>query len=439
LNSKLSVLVLSLLLVSTSALAQEAVPGADIEVGPSVVETNPAVRAALELPRETPADYFQAIIWLLDLGRPELAKPILSELSKLQLTGAQRAELVGEFGSRDMLLLARAKELAPEGAAFAESCMAAATAAATDPKRIAALVGELTDASAQTRQMAVADLAATGQPGAIAALEALAREPNANRRAAIAAAIARMQPFAEGPLLAMLETSDPALRAEVAALLDRFSVPQAVPLLPSTSASAQRAMTSAMENVQAGVPPFSPDDADQVELWQWDDAARKLTSARLPAKEARIAWMARLARHLARLRPHDERLAREALLVEMESSQFSPSAAAGESVKQALGSAWLRTLNEMLSDALRLDYDHAAEMAIDALGKRGDARLLFTPDAQPSPLANALGSSNRRVRFAALRAIMALDPAAPYPGSSRVPEALVWFAGSTVARWPIWK
>ena len=44
------------------------------------------------------------------------------------------------------------------------------------------------------------------------------------------------------------------------------------------------------------------------------------------------------------------------------------------------------------------------------------------------------GIPNRRVRFAALRAIMTLDPKSPYPGSSRVPEAFAWFAGGTGER-----
>ena len=55
----------------------------------------------------------------------------------------------------------------------------------------------------------------------------------------------------------------------------------------------------------------------------------------------------------------------------------------------------------------------------------------MTTDGKPSPLADALDSPNRRVRFAALKTIMALNPATPYPGSSRVPDALSWFAGGT--------
>ena len=38
------------------------------------------------------------------------------------------------------------------------------------------------------------------------------------------------------------------------------------------------------------------------------------------------------------------------------------------------------------------------------------------------------------VQFAALRAIMAIDPTSPYPGSSRLPEALAWFANAAGER-----
>ena len=44
------------------------------------LETNPAVRAAVELPRTEPKHYVSAILALVDLGRPELATPILKEL-----------------------------------------------------------------------------------------------------------------------------------------------------------------------------------------------------------------------------------------------------------------------------------------------------------------------------------------------------------------------
>src|SRR5689334_19210643 len=57
-----------------------------VESAQPALETNPAIRAALETPRKKPRDYVQAVLWLIDLGRPELAQPILADLAKLQLT-----------------------------------------------------------------------------------------------------------------------------------------------------------------------------------------------------------------------------------------------------------------------------------------------------------------------------------------------------------------
>ncbi len=180
-----------------------------------LLETDPAVRFALEMPRKEPRDYVQSILLLVDLGRPELAKPILAELMKLNVTDAQRVAIVNEFGSQGMLHLSRAKELAPAAGSFADACMAAANAAATNPERIAALVKQLSDPSPEVRMVARNDLAATGQAGATAALEALARESDPQRRAAIAAAVELMHPLVDRPLLAMLETRDPQLRTRL--------------------------------------------------------------------------------------------------------------------------------------------------------------------------------------------------------------------------------
>ena len=115
------------------------------------LEKDPAVLTAWEMPRKKPADYFQAVLWLIDLDRPELAKRIFADLSKLQLTDADRQGLVEQFGSSSMLKLARETELEPEGAAFADACMAAAAAATNNSQRILALVKQLADPSPEVR------------------------------------------------------------------------------------------------------------------------------------------------------------------------------------------------------------------------------------------------------------------------------------------------
>lgn len=395
-----------------------------------VLEANPAVRAALEMPGKEPRDFVESILLLIDLGRPELAKPILADLAKLQITDPQRVAIVAEFGSQGMLHLARSTELAPEGATFADACMAAAAAAANNHERISALVKQLTDASPEARITARNDLAATGIVGATAALEALARETDPQRRAALIAAIELMHPLVNAPLLAMLTTSDANLRADVAAILQRLAVPQAAPLLPTDTASAERALRAAIKNYQHGTPPFAVDASGQVELWKWDDGNKKLSAVRLSADKAQVIWIARLATELAHLHPDDYAAGRTALVLRLEAAGLTGDQA-NLPAPATLAKGGPQLLNVALAEALKNNYSHAALALVQAIAHQGDASVLLTPDGRPSPLAAALDSPSRRVRFAALQAIMALSPATPYPGSSRVPDAITWFAGGT--------
>ena len=409
-------------------------PPAD-DAGPPI-ETDPAVLAILELPREEPADYFRAIVVLIELDRPELAKPIFEELVQLQLNDAQRAALVEQFGSRSMLLLARTKELGPAAVEFAEVSTTAAANAARDPRRLAALIQQVVSGSAEERQLATNDLVTAGQPAITATLEALARETDPARRTALSRAAAQMDPLVIGPLLAMLSTKDANLRDHVARLLTHLRATEAAPFLAASSASArlsspksaERALLDAIENYSAGVPAFSPDEAGQIELWHWNDATNKLVAARYPADEAQVIWIARLSRALASLRPDNREYLRQAWLYVAEAAGLTGGA------NVSFSRASTNFINDVLADALENDFTHAAIAAASELGRRRDNQVLYTADGQPSPLANALVHPSRRVQFAALTAIMAIDPTSPYPGSSRLPEALARFAASTGER-----
>ena len=321
-----------------------------------------------------------------------------------------------------LLKLARSKELAPAGAQFADACMAAANAAANDPQRIALLVAQLTDPSAEVRVAARNDLAAAGRTGIVATLEALCSERDPNRRTALANAAAELQPLVVGPLLAMLSTNDMALHAEVSALLVRLGVTQAAPLLPQSPATSEQALLDAIARYSAGTPPFALDEANRAEIWHWNDANQTLTAARYPADDARVIWMARLARALAQLQPENREYQRQAWLLGLEATGLV------SSIDVSLSGIDTSMLNDVLADALCDSYAHAAVAAADELARRRDLGVLFTADGHPSPLANALTHADRRVRFAGLRAILTLDPPSPFPGSSRVPEALSWFA-----------
>ncbi len=389
-----------------AAKAGEAGPA---DIGPKP-EKNPAVLSALEMPRKKPADYVQAVLWLIDLGRPELAKPILADLAKLELTDAQRQELVDQFGAGSMLKLSHSKELAPEGAEFADACMAVASAATNNPQRIATLIRQLSDPSPEIRLLAQHDLAATGPKAATATLETFAKEPDRNRRAALAAGIAAMRPLVDGMLLAMLDTHDPVLRADVADLLRQLEVPQAQPLVAATDAAAEREISTAMSSYERGTPIFMPDYENQVEVWKWNDATKQLSSVRIPAAEARIIWMSKLARTLTQLQPQNRDYQRRALVLAWEAESSKQTPRNWPVNPKFIAQADPQFLNDVLTESLKNNHPHAAIAAIHSIAQRRDQGFLMTPDGKPSPLAAALASPNRNVRFAALTAIMALDP-----------------------------
>ena len=241
-------------------LAQETAPDAAAEqLAP---ETNPAVLAALELPRTEPRHYVSAILSLVELDRPELAKPILDQLEALKLSDAQRAALVQEFGTQRMLRLARTPALAPAGGEFADACLAAAAAAARDPQQLAQLIAQLSDASPSARHAAQVDLASAGQDAVVAMLEALAQEKDPQRRCVLVEAVAQMGPAAIGPLLGILVEgrNQAEFGSDLIHILQAIDVSQAVPLIAAHSHSpdAERLLVDATRSLatrRAGLRP----------------------------------------------------------------------------------------------------------------------------------------------------------------------------------------
>ncbi|MEX2093494.1 MAG: HEAT repeat domain-containing protein, partial [Pirellulales bacterium] len=372
---------------------------------------------------------------LVNLNRPELAAPILEELVALKLNDEQQAALVDEFGSHRLLQLARTTALAPAGQQFAEACLTAAAAIAHDPQRIAKLIADLNAPSASVRNAARFDLASAGEPGVVAALEALARETDPQRRQAIAAAVVTMDPSAVDPLLGMLSTSDPTLRHDVIRILKAMHVTLAKPFIATETStiSAERLLDEAIGRSKRGMRSFATDENDTVALWHWDDTTKKLGVTRYPIEEAQTIWSARLALEYARLRPDQRLVECQALVLGLEADAITggrPSPA----VLQLLNSADGDMLNMVLNAAMKHDFPRAAVAAAKTLGKRGDAGVLNVVSPNSAPLADALSCPNRRVRFAALQAIMALDPQSPFPGASRVPETLSYFATSASER-----
>ncbi len=425
-------------------------------------ERSPAVAALLDMPLETPADRLSAVFTLLDLGEIDVAAALLAPVLQAELNDPARAELVERFGTARFLSLARRDRPAGEGETaplvgarqFARRCLQAAAQRARDPKRVAQLITHLNDPSAEVRNAARVDLAVTGTAGAQACLEALAREADETRRANLMLALTKLRPEVDPLLLAVLADGEGHLLRDAAELAGHTGMLSAAPLLAAvavnhendqeTIATAQTALaklglsradsTEARElllgeirRLEVGVP-ASYWPADQSNLW-WifstDDG--QLHSQQLPTEARQLFPIARLARALAVLPRATQQDRQTSLLYAYQVARkfAQPLSPQFEQLAQSLDVA---SLGDVLGDAIQRDQIAAATAFAELLGERGKVAALTSFDSRPAPLAKALKHPDRRLRYAALEAVMKIAPRRSFAGASGVPRALWRFA-----------
>lgn len=438
-------------------------PAAPAAAGPALADfarRDPTLAAVLALPRETPAAKFQAVLTLVNMGRHDVAALLLPELLAMQLDDAQRAALVRQFGSASMMKMIRldAATRPDEPASplaglrdFAQKCLDAAAAQARDPARVASLVAQLNAATPEERYAARVDLHESGEVGIIACFVALAQAETPEARENIMAGLAALRPAVDEPLIAVLADADGPLQRDVATLAGRMRMSVAVPWLSAIAVSpgdAADAARGALATVGLPAPtaaeveqllrqkiadvksePLKTIDEGTVGLWwSWDPATKRLTVREFAPKQLRTLTAARWSRALTRIggsAAADD--ARQAVIYELEEAALLGRPVT-PAIQQALSGMSPGGLMEALGEALAADLRPAALGLIAELAARGDATVLATSSGRPTPLAAALASPVREIRFAALSAITRLAPATSFPGSSQVAESLWYFA-----------
>jgi len=434
------------------------------EAMPAALE-DPGVLAILESRPTTPAELLRAADVLSQLGRPKLAKQFLTRLLDAKLTEAQLAELASSFGTGTFLKISRSAELAPEGAEFANAVLTAATKLRTDPKRLSTIVGQLSSPDQITRQEAAVELYRAHGAAVTPLVRVLADPARAGEHAVVRAMLTRLGSDAFQPLLAVLDGADQPLKLQAAKMLGGMESPEAVepllaPALASESSPALReAATLALGRIMGDKPTLkdgqtllrrstqlhleqallrSGDRDSTAEIWHWDAKARQSTAVAVHPSEAEAELAARRARDLYLLDqgPAAERLY---LLSQLEAERYRVglekplSPGAGSAYTIAAGRS-AESLEALLAEAMRSGHVAAATAAVQVLGDVGKAELLHQSGRAVSPLAQAARHPDRRLRFAAVDAILKLKPSERFAGSSAVPEELGYMAGSAGLR-----
>lgn len=426
---------------------------------------DPVLQAILATPPTTVAERVRVALALADLKHPELARQQLAQVLKANLDADQVLSLGEELGSAVFLKLASRPELAPEGRKLADTVLKARSAALRDPARIAQWIAELNDTSPEKRARAMRSLGDAQDAAVGPLLAVLANPKRLAEHAAVRAMLVRLGPAAVGPLSAALEAPNTEVAVQALEALGALRAPEMLPLLvatafdPAQPPPVRRAASAALKRL--GAPALPPVETAQwlarqaadyyegrialrvqphggVETWVWDAAQNGPVLKYLTPQGVSLLRAVRLARVAHELLPHDDEITVLWLASHLELAAY------GNGLDNPLpidkGSPASRAVAsgpEMLERVLRYGMQRkhavAATAAARILGQmpRAEAEWLLCRSPEPAPLVLATRHSDRRLRFAAVEAVVRIHPRQAFAGASFVAEAMRFLAATT--------
>ena len=402
------------------------------------------------LDRWSPLELWDAVDYLVKIEEPAQATRFLDAFLARKPDDATMLQVRDRFGLGSILRLQDSPATAGRARPLLNLVAEAARRGATGPARLDALVVGL-GASPEEAAFALDRLREAG-PDAVPAIARALADPklDAATRERIAGRLGGLDRTAVPPLLALLDAPDPALAAAAARGLGGIGDARAVPDLtylahavgvaPAVRQAAATSLQALARGKVAARPsvvlaatargylhheiPF-PDGP--FEVWAWQGGG--LEARRLVRDQAEAMLGQRAAQRALALDPADA----DARAVLVGLALRASADKAGDPSKLTAGDptggfamaveAGPAILAKVLRSAIsRADSDvaSAAALALTRVAPAaGDRRLPL--------LVEALDAPDRRVRFAAARAIVELNPRAPFAGSSRVVATLLPF------------
>jgi hypothetical protein len=405
---------------------------------------------------QTPLELWDAVDYLLRTDQAKKALPYLDRFMKSQPDDATLVTIRDRYGPGSILRLSDDAATRSFAKPLTEAMVVAARRYATRPDRIARFIEELTK-TPEEQNYAVRHLREAGPEAVPFLIEALSRPGlSAQDHRLLVANIGRLDRSAIPPLVAALDSPDPALAADAAAVLGMIGDVQAVPHLTFPAAfpatrepvrSASQAAIARLTGQPFAAQPRAPaqvlTDAawsyhrhkvefrgDPVVLWTWDQGRKVPISREVPRTEAEAIFGLRFAREALELNPNDRaaQVAQLSLTLEkaIERVGFASFPAQDQATFAAVTAKGPSILSDVLKTAIADGKTDLAAACATALGRVID-RTALARSGRCHLLVEALYSPGRRVQFAAAKAIVALAPNEPFPGSSRVVPTLARF------------
>jgi CheY-like chemotaxis protein len=335
-----------------------------------------------------------------------------------------------------------------------------------DPKRLAGLIQKLGDPSPEVRGLAIAGLQDAGSAAVGPLLAVLGDAQRAAAHAGARAALAAIGTSAHGPLVAAIDSPDPKLAVEAIRVLgDIRAIRPSYFLLRAcceekSSPEVRAAAQAAAKRIWRHVPgrqeaaqmladvsqrytkrsePLDEDSAGQVVIWSWDDAKRQVVAKVFRPDDAARWFAARFARDAYAIVPERKEmlLLHLATMLEQAAHDFGldkPLTADKDSPAGKVAALGPDTVEDVLALAMQNGQAAAATAAARILGQLPGTERLLHRAARPCPLVLAARHPDRRLRLAAVEAVMRLRPRDPFPGASYVCEAMGFIAASRGAK-----
>ena len=409
---------------------------------------------------ETVEEYFDAVLLMLRLSRPELAARYLNGLMQLDPDDEALLELRQKHGTGTFLELGRFEELQPLADQLVGRLTEASLAVINDPGYVEDLMTKLSG-SAREKAEAVNELKQLGPHACMPLLQQLNAQDSSVDRDLIMYTLIELGEPAVSPLLGALRRPGDQLRAHVLEILGfigrkenvlphlwspafaegepnavrtaaRIAIArilygdaEKVTRIPSFGIPS-RVETAALEHFRGNVTWETGED-DRVDVWTWDEAAGTVREHRVTPVSASLFTGRRFAGDLLKLTPGDEDAQALFLALTLATERYRAgwdqplSAGPGTAHDLAL-LAGENAVERTLRLALKEDNVAAAEAALVVLGKNGTRHLLSNRDGEGSAILDALNSPHERIQFQAASTIMQLDPQKPFRGAARVVE-----------------
>ncbi|MBP85910.1 MAG: hypothetical protein CMJ64_04205 [Planctomycetaceae bacterium] len=429
---------------------------------PEASDDDPVVRAIRASNPSTPDELARALRNVVNLGRADEAKKYAGRLVDASLERDELVKLHRKYGAALFLRLYRDRRYAPEGMELGKMILDAAAEAARDPALLDRLIGQLADPAREVRHAALVDLRSGGEASVVALVKVLADSSRSTEHFIIRKALVDLGSVSHGPLLGAIESSDPRLTAQAIVVLAKLRSGRVIPHLlkpyftadPTTTlhkaakyallslagqlperANSQSVLARNVDEYLKGKITGRLDHEDMVVVWRWDAEQGEPASRRYPAEVASMVMAARLGSDLHAIDPSNVDHRRLYLMTLLDAEKRThgldqPLPIGEGTVHAAAVELGTEVVADVLDYAIRAGRAPAVTGAIEVLGDIGDEKLLHTTDGRPPTLALALTHPDRRARFAAVEAIMKLDPKSAYAGSSYMTEALGYLASS---------